>query len=557
MDILKAIVRFLPLHAEEGNIREAIDEAELRSKLRNFAASDGEGAATLALVKRLFQSLSLLDERELLNHRWAWVSFPASLLGRSLLETLAQPEARVFERDYWQQGAHRPADIVEAQRGLLKELETRRVSSVGEKANSIRVVHVAWGVVRLGNQFVMVHREDKKRPDAKNYVFPGGRMNMNDLPVERQAPSSLRELFSVQSELAGKCLQKTLEREISEELGLRPEHYRAGLQQTIPPYKTVEGAANNHGLSEYNINLYQINLTPEGELALLDKIANSREQLALFNLDDLVQQKTPDGKTAFIDALIQAWGGRLATQLGAWPDSSGCSYRFTAETDAIDVPFSAGAPLLVGKTGKEKPLDLGFEEREAELLQLLVRYARNLPAQVDQEQAMYVGNGWLKCIAPDIQGLAIHLANKLAQAGYPILDVHEPFVRINVKPELQFISADAYRYELTEQDEEAGEIRLILQQYPGDFSSQPERAKSLPLTANMMRELRAIEEGRCPLKEMGQSSDDPNRVDDLKKRLRVQLDQRLDMGLRKLVRTEDNTFRLSIKAASPNTPLTH
>jgi hypothetical protein len=80
----------------------------------------------LGWVRRLFEALCLLDRHQLAEGRWKFVSFPASLVGRSLLETLACPGQTLFDAHYWEQGSHRPESAFEEQRRILEELEKRR-----------------------------------------------------------------------------------------------------------------------------------------------------------------------------------------------------------------------------------------------------------------------------------------------------------------------------------------------------------------------------------------------------------------------------------------------
>ena len=192
---LNRLLDALPLHAEEGNAREVLPESDLLMK-------PGDGldvavnTAVLQMVRTVFESMSLLDRKLLLSGQWAFVSFPASLAARSLLTTLSTPGQTMFDEHYWEQGAHRPKAATEEQRQLLHELETRRERyHPTHAAQPIRTVHVAWGVIKIDERFLLIHREDKKRANVSNFVFPGGRLNLIDLPVEANDAASLRDLF--------------------------------------------------------------------------------------------------------------------------------------------------------------------------------------------------------------------------------------------------------------------------------------------------------------------------------------------------------------------------
>lgn len=183
---LQRLLEVLPLVAEEGPYSEVVAESELLAKIGE-PRDEVVNATALAMVRAIFESMDLLDRRLLGKGEWRFISFPASLAGRSLLATLSTPDQTLVEQNYWEQGAHRPTVIEEEQRKLLQVLEGRRERfHPTEAALPIRTVHVAWGVIKIGGMFLMHLREDQKRPHDKNYVFPGGRLNLSDLPVDTQ-----------------------------------------------------------------------------------------------------------------------------------------------------------------------------------------------------------------------------------------------------------------------------------------------------------------------------------------------------------------------------------
>src|SRR4051812_24728458 len=85
----------LPLHAEEGPVREERKRAELELMLtQSGALSVEEARVALAILERLFDAAGLLDRRARAKEMWAFVSYPAYLLGRSIVESLAHDGAR-------------------------------------------------------------------------------------------------------------------------------------------------------------------------------------------------------------------------------------------------------------------------------------------------------------------------------------------------------------------------------------------------------------------------------------------------------------------------------
>lgn len=104
--LLEVLIDLLPLHAEEGNLRESIPENKLVAGLVANGNSPEAARMLVQLLHTQLCALCLLDTIELAQNHWAFVSFPASLLGRSLLETFATGSA-LLPADYWEQIASR------------------------------------------------------------------------------------------------------------------------------------------------------------------------------------------------------------------------------------------------------------------------------------------------------------------------------------------------------------------------------------------------------------------------------------------------------------------
>lgn len=211
---IKAVLSVLPLHAEEGGRREIVAECELVEILTVQGIPKDTASTLIYALRRQFEALSLLDLVELRKGHWTFVSFPASLLGRSWLTTLATPGQALLPPDYWEQGDHRPDDVREEQRALLHRIETERARLNGE-AQPIRVVHVAWAFIRWGDKFLMHRREDKTRPGEKGYGMVGGRFNLSDLPPDiRSQADILQETFKLDSTVVAQHIPATLQREL-------------------------------------------------------------------------------------------------------------------------------------------------------------------------------------------------------------------------------------------------------------------------------------------------------------------------------------------------------
>jgi len=81
---------------------------------------------------------------------------------------------------------------------------------------------------------------------------------------------------------------------------LEPADYRSTPLWTLPVYREVEGAGNNHALSEYHIEVHRIDLSDKGHLHLLKRIAGEPEQFAWFTPQEIAAQRNAGGKRAYL-----------------------------------------------------------------------------------------------------------------------------------------------------------------------------------------------------------------------------------------------------------------
>ena len=124
----KCVMKALPSFAEEGALCTRIAVTKLVNDVARASKLSTEvTAAIVATGQRLLDSLALLDRQQLLLGHWQFVSFPAQLLARSLFSAMSDVDQDFLEPNYWEQGGHRPTDVVEQQRELLRSLEAQRV----------------------------------------------------------------------------------------------------------------------------------------------------------------------------------------------------------------------------------------------------------------------------------------------------------------------------------------------------------------------------------------------------------------------------------------------
>ncbi len=539
-ELLEIALQALPLHAEEGPQRESMLEADLVTRLAVADGSTLQTAALLAaLLRRILQALALLDSVELLAGRWAFVSFPASLLGRSLLETLRTPGQSFLPVDYWQEGDHRPLVFKEEQRRLLQRIENERVLT-NPVAHPIRVVHVAWAVIRVQDRFLLCRREDIARPGEKTHVLPGGRLNVNDLPDDTRAePDVLRQLLNPQASSARDNLHATLVRELREELQLLPgTHYTAEPLQDLKPYRRVSGAGNRHVYTEYSFRLFAIRLTPAGETRLLEQELAGALRPTWFSADEIAAPQRANGDAAYVDALHAAWGSELRQQLLAFPQSIDAVPGFGA-AEPIDLPASPRSGINFGKPGKERRCPVSLGETACYLLLLLGGHAKGWKIS-DAQGLAVLGRGWMRIANEQLLAVAIELQEVLSNSFPGLLEIREAaYVRLNSHPDALLFAPEWFEYDIQGSSSSGGQI--IVRRVPVDTSLGRLEGGYIerPLNANAIRILRELERGDEP------SVADGIRAADWEKNLREQLLSELRrLGLRRLWTTRQGTSTL-------------
>lgn len=551
-NFFQIIFSSLPILAEEGNLQHAASVDEIDAKLiEKLGCSRDEATSRRLISQRLLQAICVLDDHALERGEWRFVSFPASLLARSLISGLAEPEQIFFPKNYWEQGAHRPADVVEEQRLLLYELESRRLQfhPQPEQARPIRVVHVAWGLIRLDGRFLLLHREDRNRRGRGNYVMPGGRFNAVDWPQIDE--TRLQDIQQLGQRLPLEVMENTLLREISEELGLKhKDHYQIRHWSDLSPWRQLEGARNHLAYSEYLMSLWHLELNEAGETCLLARLAS--QDHVWFSKEEMQSQRLPDGTTSFLDALHGQFGQEFPNRLQDTPESRP-DIRAGGESDFTD--FSPIGPALRrGKTGKEKTIDLALDDWERRFLFALAWHARGLPLKLAEGVETYL-RGWVKLTADQLAPARL-LARKLMLSSHALMEISEGLVRLALAPDCVYFAPEIYRFALFPEgnDDQAQRWRFELLADPvstplGDTAA---RVQPWAVSRNAARIVQCVAMGTDP------ESDSRIKAGDIQKTLRDQFDQPLRrLGLRKLVRVVEGRYFLDVTpiAISGSSPL--
>lgn len=421
----------LPRIAEEGGDREEISEIELAQLLTSASGFGAEQAKTVVAIARgLLRSLSVLDERCLAAGEWAFVSFPAFLLTRSLLGGLDAPEYRLLEQGYWDPSDYR----VERQRALIKGSEERRAAMPSGSA-PIRRVWVSWAPITINNKFLMVRREDTSphRDGSRGqFVFPGGRVSEADLPeLVYLTPSDRLDFFDPLVEIDQShiryALSQALRRELVEELEIPANGLAAGNPASeIIRYKATEGAKSSFAATEYHIQPFLIEFNVIGTSALLRCLAANPDRFEWFTADELEAGVNSKGAKAFVDAVRQS-GLTLESITNAIPIGD-----ITPNEELVDIPGKPGEPFVIGTTGREKQVFVDLDANEIETLAWLaaVRHGSETE-QLASGVTIATGTGWVLIENDSILTKLKILAAKLEDKNLPLLNFHEHAVCLN------------------------------------------------------------------------------------------------------------------------------
>ncbi|CAG1020913.1 hypothetical protein DOJK_00651 [Patescibacteria group bacterium] len=449
-DLIKTLLNHIPRYAEEEGDFYSVSHLDLINALcveNNI--SEEVAINTLELLEVLLNSLSVLNRDYLDKGEWCFVSFPAQLMALSVLTAMADNESRFFDTIFW--NTHSISDAKkEQQRTVLNYVENQRMA-YSENAQPIRFIYVAWAIIKLDNQILFHQREDvKKRHDKKSgdYGLIGGRLNQNDI-VGFDIKEKLQNLQSNDVNVNKAALTETLKRELFEEVGLEFEtHYNFKLWRGLKPYRKVDGAAPNHGLTEYHFNVFFVDLTLSGYLFLQQQIKEN-QKLVWFFIDEMIKGETIDGKLAFINALFDDYDNKeiLKADLLALPSSFISPYCFDKRDKyAVTLLLNTEKPLLAGISGKEKTIDCVLNKRQQQLLLGLAAHNRIFEFSSLVEDVILHPQGWLEIQQLELQSELIELAELFKQTPFVIENIKDQFFRLSIHPSILYFDEKLFSY---------------------------------------------------------------------------------------------------------------
>lgn len=547
--LIQALISHLPRYAEEEGDFYSVKRDDLVNKLCGQEAIDQSTAKNAVdLCELLLDTLATLNTDYLQKGEWCFISFPAQLMATSVLTALSDGESRFFAPNFWNtQGISN--DRKNQQRDALSLIENaRHENHASQQAQPIRYCYVAWSIIKLDDKILFYQREDtQKRFDksAGDYGLIGGRANQNDVPIPDKT-ALLKALQSPNSDLIKEALPKTLKRELREEAGLLFEaHYTFKPWRSLKPYRQVQGAAPNHALTEYYLDIFQIDLSLEGYLFLRQRL-NTDERLAWISITDIERGGNSDSKIPYIKALYDDFDGdrsALAAELKALPDSFAAGYLFQPNKYGITLPIDPAKPVLAGTLGKDKPLNLHLTSRQSALVLGLAAHLRGFEFATLTENIVLHPFGWIEVVGQAaIQAELVALA-ALLNGGDLVMENHrDTFFRLSIAPEAIFFADELFSFSVQSADLNATKtkipVKLERQAFETALGRINPKTEAFQLTLEFVHKLKGLFDHSFSTDNDEALKTEDNYKKGLHKEARFQA-----LGLRNLVRQEDGIFR--------------
>lgn len=435
-----------PIFLEEG--ADVADEILLDDLIAISSDGNNQLEVTIAIqfLDRIFAALCLTQSAAQQAGKWRFRSYPAWLLARSILNILKTKDQTLFDPGYW--ASNCPDGIIDKQRKILGFIENSRQQFHPEKcASAIRFVYVAWAVIFLDGKILLYHREDKSRKDAAgNFGLPGGRFRIEDAPSSFHSTEKMRDFAFGKSSWPLEFLDKTLVREIEEELELRQDDYAYTPLVDLDPYVKVEGSKNNHVLTEYRIRLYSIQLDQRGLVRLFDSISQQPSNFSWFSEAELIAGRNSSGDTAFVDAIIEHKnlhpGLALACEsfkdMFLKPEESGCG---------ITIPLAQNKPILNGKSGKPlAEIYADLTKIEHDWLVALACHAKGLAIE-NASCHRLLCYGWIRLNDGEGAAIITRMKEKLELKGLTLIEILDGrYARLSTMPSAIFFDDKCFRY---------------------------------------------------------------------------------------------------------------
>jgi 8-oxo-dGTP pyrophosphatase MutT (NUDIX family) len=553
--MIKTLLSNLPRYAEENGDFYSVSRQELTDILCSEKNVTSEAAVnTIELIENVFDTFSILDPSFLQDGQWCFVSFPAQLLGMSLLTAMNDKESRFFDKIFWNT-RDISNDKKDQQRNVLKYIENQRVNChLTQNPIPIRYIYVAWAIIKLDDQILLYQREDtKKRYDktAGDYGLIGGRLNQNDMQsFSGDMRTCLKILQSDNVELLKGALSTTLKRELLEETGLEFEtHYTFEPWLNLEPYRQVQGAAPNHAYTQYHFEIFKIKLTLKGYLFLHQKIKED-ERLVWFSIDEIITGQRTDGKIAYLKALYAHFKNNpenLKKGFVQLDSSFDANYQYIPEkinSYALIMPSNQTAPIF-GFRGKEKPLNINLTERQLATLLGLAAHNRGFEFKDINQEITFHPNGWIEVKEGSyIQTELAQLSELFLNQKIIIVNQENKFFSLSIMPQVIHFD-DQYFHILFDNVENVigNSIEAIITRLPiqTEFGTVIQLEKKFTISLELATGLRKLIERNTVA-----DNDEAIKIEDNCSKIFSKKEDFLSLGLKSLVRRENGIMRFCI-----------
>jgi len=548
--LIKTLIQELPLYAEEEGDFCSVNRNRLISAICDRHAVEPSIAEnTVMLCERLLDTLSVLNADYLAKGEWCFISFPAQLMATSVLTAISDADSRYFSSKFWNtQGID---DVKkERQRDVLWYIEeARRENHTSQQAQPIRYCYVAWSIIKLNGRILFYQREDTKKhfdKSAGDYGLIGGRANQIDVAGIADKDALLKELQSPHSPVIKNALPETLKRELREEAGLLFEtHYTFKLWRSLQPYRQVQGAAPNHALTEYYLDIFTIELTLDGFLHLEQRV-NSDSRLAWLSLADIEQGETTDHKIPYIKALYDEFAGdraALVAELSALADSFVPGYFSDKEKYGIILPIDNEKPVAAGVLGKEKPLDLALTTRQLELILGLAAHLRGFEFASHEKNIVLHPHGWIEVSEHSpIRAELVELATFLNGSGLVMENRRDRLFRLSMRPETVFFADELFAFSVKSDDLNSVQskipVTIVRQAFGTAIGPVKEKAEVFNQTLDFVHKLRSLSEHPHSA-----DNDEAVKIEDAYKKGLHKETRFQALGLRNLIRRESGIIK--------------
>ncbi len=552
--LIETLLQQLPRYAEEEGDFYSVPRHDLIVAIaKHHAVELSVAENTVVLCERLLETLSVLNVEHLVKGEWYFVSFPAQLMATSVLTALSDHDSRFFAPNFWNtQGISN--DKKDNQRDVLSFIEHARYDNhASSQAKPIRYCYVAWSIIKLDGKILFFQREDtQKRFDksAGDYGLIGGRANQTDLSLNDKSVL-LKALQSPYSELIINALSETLKRELREEAGLVFEkHYTFKLWRKLKPYQQIQGAAPNHALTEYYLEVFKIDLTLEGYLFLQQKVIVD-DRLVWFSIEDMARGESTDGKIPYIRTLYDDYANdrqALASELEALPDSFVSGYKFQPTKYGVTLSIDCSKPVLAGVLGKEKPLlGLTLTERQLSVLLGLAAHLRGFEFSSVKESILFHPNGWVQVAEQsEIQSELVDLTELLKGSDLIIENYRDIVFRLSISPEIVFFDENLFSFSIHTHDLKSVQskipVRISRKAFITVIGVVQEKLESFKLPIEFVNKLSKLHSNTYQA-----DNDYALKIEDAYKKGLHKEPNFIALGLRNLIRREDGNIRFVLK----------